>query len=278
MRLSESRAAGRQRFIWIAAFVVALWLSLVYAGAAFAGGDHPSAGWQDHTEGTSTSWGDTSDEGHPPPETPGTDGPCNDEGNTPPGETPPTDTPPAETPPAETPPTDTPSDYGTPPDHGTPPTETPPVETPPTDTPPTDTPPDHGTPPTETPPVQTPPVQTPPVQTPPVETPPVQTPPVQTPPVETPPVETPDSPTSPESPETPNTPVDEEGRGGDEVLPQEQGQGGGGIESPTSEVTEAAPAAGSLPFTGGRTPLLVLFGVALLGLGVGLRRVATEQG
>jgi hypothetical protein len=249
MRLSESRAAGRQRFIWIAAFVVALWLSLVYAGAAFAGGDHPSAGWQDHTEGTSTSWGDTSDEGHPPPETPGGEGPC-DEGQTPPGETPPAETPP---------------------DHGTPPT----------DTPPTDTPPDHGTPPTETPPV-TPPTETPPVtpptETPPVQTPPVQTPPVQTPPVETPPVETPDSPTSPESPESPPAPVEEEGGGGDEVLPQEQGHGGGGIESPTSEVTEAAPAAGTLPFTGSRTPLLVLFGVALLGLGVALRRVATEQG
>lgn len=247
MRLSESRAAGRQRFILIAAFVVALWLSLVYAGAAFAGGDHPSAGWQDHTEGTSTSWGDTSDEGHPPPETPGEEGPCN-EGHTPPG-----DTPPEETPPVETPPT----------------------ETPPVDTPPEETPPDHGTPPTDTPPVETPPVETPPVQTPPVQTPPVETPPVQTPPVETPPVETPDSPTSPESPESPTTPVEEEGHGGDEVLPQEQG---GGIESPTGQVTEAAPAAGTLPFTGSRTPLLVLFGVALLGVGVGLRRVATEQG
>jgi hypothetical protein len=126
--------------------------------------------------------------------------------------------------------------------------------------------------------VETPPVETPPVQTPPVQTPPVETPPVQTPPVETPPVETPNSPTSPESPESPTIPVEEEGRGGDEVLPQEQGQGGGGIESPTGEVTEAAPAAGTLPFTGSRTPLLVLFGVALLGLGVGLRRVAAEQG
>jgi len=232
MRLSESRAAGRQRFILIgtAAFVVALWLSLVYAGAAFAGGDHPSAGWQDHTEGTSTSWGDNSDEGHPPPETPGTEGPCDEEGHTPPGETPPAETPPAETQPAETPPVETP--------------------------------PDHGTPP----------------ETPPVESPPVETPPVQTPPVETPPVETPNSPTSPESPESPTTPVEEEGRGGDEVLPQEQGRGGGGIESPTGEVTEAAPAAGTLPFTGSRTPLLVLFGVALLGLGVVLRRVAIEQG
>ena len=99
MHLSESSAAGRQRFIWIgiAAFVVALWLSLVYAGAAFAGGGHSSAGWQNHTEGTSTSWGDNSDEGHPPPETPGGEGPCEEEGHTPPGETPPTETPPVET-------------------------------------------------------------------------------------------------------------------------------------------------------------------------------------
>jgi hypothetical protein len=99
---------------------------------------------------------------------------------------------------------------------------------------------------------------------------------VQTPPVETPPVETPQSPTSPNSPESPTTPVEREGGGGDDVLPQEQG-GGGGVESPT-EVTEAAPAAGTLPFTGSRTPLLVLFGVALLGLGVGVRRVTTERG
>jgi hypothetical protein len=126
--------------------------------------------------------------------------------------------------------------------------------------------------------VETPPVETPPVETPPVQTPPVQTPPVETPPVETPPVETPQSPTSPNSPESPTAPVEREGGGGDEVLPQEQGQGGGGIESPTSEVTETAPAAGTLPFTGSRAPLLVLFGVALLGLGVGLRSVTTERG
>jgi hypothetical protein len=92
--------------------------------------------------------------------------------------------------------------------------------------------------------------------------------------VETPPVETPQSPTSPDSPESPTTPVEREGGGGDEVLPQEQG---GGVESPT-EVTEAAPAAGTLPFTGSRTPLLVLFGFALLGLGVGVRRMTTERG
>jgi hypothetical protein len=272
MRLSESRAVGGQRSIWIAVFVAALWLSLVNAGTAFAGGEHPpdsgSSGWQHHTEGDSTSWGDTSDEGHPPPETPGAEGPCEEEGHTPPGETPPTETPPVETPPVETPP-----------DHGTPP-----GETPPTDTPPVETPPDHGTPPVETPPESppvetppdhgTPPVETPPVQTPPVQTPPVETPPVQTPPVETP-VETPQSPTSPNSPESPTTPVEREG-GGDEVLDQEQG-GGGGVESPT-EVTEAAPAAGTLPFTGSPTPLLALFGVALLGLGVGIRRVTSERG
>jgi hypothetical protein len=231
MRLSESRAVGGQRSIWIAVFVAALWLSLVNAGAAFAGGEHPpdsgSSGWQHHTERDSTSWGDTSDEGHPPPETPGAEGPCEEEGHTPPGETPPTETPPVETPPVETPP-------------------------------------DHGTPPVETPPVQTPPVQTPPVETPPVQTPPVETP-----------VETPQSPTSPNSPESPTTPVEREG-GGDEVLDQEQG-GGGGVESPT-EVTEAAPAAGTLPFTGSPTPLLALFGVALLGLGVGIRRVTSERG
>jgi hypothetical protein len=32
-----------------------------------------------------------------------------------------------------------------------------------------------------------------------------------------------------------------------------------------------------LPFTGSRTPLVVIVGLGLLGLGVGLRRVATDS-
>jgi hypothetical protein len=65
------------------------------------------------------------------------------------------------------------------------------------------------------------------------------------------------------------------------VLPQEQHRGGGN-EAPTEEVTEvgaeAAPAVEALPFTGSNTPLLVLLGGGLLGLGMGLRRVVAERG
>jgi hypothetical protein len=236
MHDSESRATGSQRFIWISVFAVALWLSLVNAGAAFAGGEHPSQGsspeygnanWQHDTEGSPTSWGDTQDEGHPPPEAPAPEQPCTE--------------------------------------------EQPPEETPPEETPPEEKPPGHEKPPVETPPVQTPPVETP-VETPPVQTPPVQTQPVETPPVETPPVETPESPATPHSPKSPTSPVEEKGGGGVEVLPQEQVSGAvGGQEAPTA--TEA-----TLPFTGSETPLLMLVGVGLLGLGVGLRRAVAERG
>jgi hypothetical protein len=97
---------------------------------------------------------------------------------------------------------------------------------------------------------------------------------VETPPVETPPVETPESPTSPGSPESPTSPVERRSGGGGVVLPQEQGVGG----AVGGEVTQAAPAAGTLPFTGSPTPLLMLLGAALAGLGVGLRRMTTERG
>jgi outer membrane biosynthesis protein TonB len=251
MHDSESRASRNQRFIWAAVFAAALWLTLVNAGVAFAGGEHwqgqssssddQNAGLQ-HTDGDSGSWKATTDEGHhppkdeghPPPEGPAPEEPCDDEGHKPPE---------------------------TPPGHDTPPEETPPVETPPE----------------QKPPEEKPPVETPPVQPPPEQAPPVQAPPVQAPPVETPPTETP---TTPESPESPAAPREREGGGG-EVRPQEQNRGGGN-EAPTGGVTEvgaeAAPAVETLPFTGSPTPLLVLFGGGLLGLGVGLRRVTAERG
>ena len=40
MHLSEPRAAPGRRFIWMSAVAIALWLFLVNANAAFAGGDH----------------------------------------------------------------------------------------------------------------------------------------------------------------------------------------------------------------------------------------------
>ena len=111
MHLSEPRAAGGRRFIWISAFALALWLFLVNASAAIAGGDHPSQGWDspgDHntsgwthdSEGTPTSWDHPSDQGQPPPEGSGSGQPCEHPG-TPPEETPPV-TPPETTPPPET--------------------------------------------------------------------------------------------------------------------------------------------------------------------------------
>jgi hypothetical protein len=280
MHHSESRAPVDRRFIWISVFAVALWLSLVNAGAAFAGGEDSSAGqgsWSDqggadtqHDTGEhSPSWGDTPDEGHPPPEAPAPEEPCEEEGppegGTPPEEKPPEWTPPEEKPPAETPPGEEKPPVETPPDHEKPPGEKPPdYEKPPAETPPEETPP------VETPPVQTPPVETPPVQTPPVETPPVQTPPVESPPAETPPAETPT--------ESPTAPVAEE-RG--DVLPQEAVGGGGGQEAPAAPVTEtgvqAAPAGTTLPFTGSHGPWLVLIGLGFLGLGVGLRRVIARE-
>jgi outer membrane biosynthesis protein TonB len=132
-------------------------------------------------------------------------------------------------------------------------------------------------PPEETPPVEKPPVEKPPVEKPPVETPPVETPPVETPPVETPPVETETPPveTPPEKPnrqttppETPNARV-ERGSGG--VLGQEQGSGGGGV-------VQASPAQSSLPFTGSETPLLILLGASLLGIGLVLHRMSVQRG
>jgi hypothetical protein len=118
MHHSESCAAGDRRFIWIAVFAVALGLSLVNAGAAFAGGEHPSQG-----QGYPTSWGDTSDEGHPPPEAPAPETPCTEEEKPPGHETPPVETPPVETPPVVTPPVEAP------------PVQTQPVVTPPVQTP-----------------------------------------------------------------------------------------------------------------------------------------------
>jgi hypothetical protein len=94
----------------------------------------------------------------------------------------------------------------------------------------------------------------------------VETPPVETPPVETPPTETPNTPTTP--PETPNTNAHQQGGG---VLGQEQGQGGG-------EVVTASPAESTLPFTGIDVPLLMLMGVAFLGIGLVLHRVSAERG
>jgi hypothetical protein len=245
MHLSEPCAAADRRFIWISVFAVALWLSLVNVGPAFAGGEHPpqdegyshdqgSGDWQHDKEGTPGSWGGTPDEGHPPPEAPVPEEPCKEE------------QPPEETPPPS---------HETPPGHETPPVEKPPVEKPPV----------------EKPPVETPPVVTPPVVTPPVVTPPVVTPPVVTPPVVTPP-ETPDT------PESPPAPVEEKGGGGVDVLPQEQGSGG--EEAPTGGITETSAEAGpaaTLPFTGSRTPLLVLLGTGFLVLGVGVRRLTSER-
>jgi outer membrane biosynthesis protein TonB len=165
---------------------------------------------------------------------------------------------------------DSPSDHGSgdwqngseksPPEYK-PPEETPPVEKPPVEKPPVEKPPVE-TPPVETPPVEKPPVETPPVETPPVETPPVET---ETPPVETPP-EKPNRQTT--TPETPNTRV-ERGSGG--VLGQEQSSGGGGV-------VQASPAQSSLPFTGSETPLLILLGASLLGIGLVLHRMSVERG
>jgi LPXTG-motif cell wall-anchored protein len=59
--------------------------------------------------------------------------------------------------------------------------------------------------------------------------------------------------------------------GGGVVLPLEQQEGGGGVVA-------ASPTAGTLPFTGSETGLLVMLGVVLLGVGFVLRRVGTAQG
>src|ERR671917_828796 len=128
MHLSEPRAAGDRRLIWISVFVVALWLSLVNAGAAFAGDEHSSQGegssydhgstdWGHKTEGTPPSWEGGSDEGHTPPEGTVPEEPCEEE--TPPEESPPHESPPHESPPHESPP------------HESPPHESPPHESPP---------------------------------------------------------------------------------------------------------------------------------------------------
>jgi hypothetical protein len=89
---------------------------------------------------------------------------------------------------------------------------------------------------------------------------------VETPPEKTPPVkETPNHPTSP--PNAPNTHANQGGG----VLGQEQGHGGGGV-------VQASTAESTLPFTGSDTLLLMLLGVASLGLGLVLHRVSTERG
>jgi hypothetical protein len=68
--------------------------------------------------------------------------------------------------------------------------------------------------------------------------------------------------------------------GQNQVSPEEVNSGSGGSSTTAAGGTEAAVAtassAGTLPFTGSRTPILVVVGLGLLGLGVGLRRVATE--
>ena len=86
MHLSEPRAAPGRRFIWMSAVAIALWLFLVNANAAFAGGDHGSntwgspgdqgsGTWQHDSEGTPTSWDHPTDQG-PPPEESGPGQPC----------------------------------------------------------------------------------------------------------------------------------------------------------------------------------------------------------
>ena len=279
MHLYEPRAAGDRRFIWISLFAVALWLFLVNPGllllavstrrrvgarrriteavtgnTARTGALSPGAGRirrRDPAQSSPASTRERHEE--QPPVTPSGGDPA---GGHPAGGHPPEYTPP-ETTPVETP-------------EETPP-ETP-VETPPGETP-------VETPPVETPPVETPPVETPPVETPPVETPPVETPPVETPPV-TPPVETP-----PETPE--ETPVETpKRRRKRRPLPRtcrtrsRVAACWGRSRAPAGrvEVVKATPAEASLPFTGSNTPLLMLVGVAFLGLGLVLHRVSTERG
>lgn len=98
-----------------------------------------------------------------------------------------------------------------------------------------------------------------------MQTPPVET---ETPPVETPP-ETPQKPSRQTTPpETPNTGVKHGSVG---VLGQEQGPGGGGV-------VQASAAQSSLPFTGSETPLLILLGASVLGIGLVLHRMSVERG
>jgi hypothetical protein len=267
MHRSEPRAVGSRRLLWIsAALAIALWLFLVNANAAFAGGDHSSNewgspgedsnSWSHDSEGTPGSWGHPPDQG-PPPEGSGEEQPCEHPG-TPPEETPPV-TPPETTPPPE----------------NTPPETTPPPETKPPETPPETTPPPETKPP-ETPPETTPPPETkPPETTPPPETPPETTPPGTTPPEYTPPETPPDTPTDTPTPKPhkPSSPQSPENTGG-VVLPQEQGQGNGGEVAATT----ATGAESTLPFTGADIRLLLLTGAAFLGLGLVLHRMTTQRG
>lgn len=84
--------------------------------------------------------------------------------------------------------------------------------------------------------------------------------------METPQENHPNRPTSPQT--TPNT--REQSGGG--VLAKEQDVAGGG------GVVTAAPAESTLPFTGSETPLMVLLGVAFLGVGLVLHRVSAARG
>jgi hypothetical protein len=70
--------------------------------------------------------------------------------------------------------------------------------------------------------------------------------------------------------------------GQNQVSPEEVTSGNGGSSTNTAggapATVASASSAGALPFTGISLPVVVLVGLALLGLGVGLRRISTAEG
>ena len=65
MHLSEPSAAGTRRgLLWLSVLAIALWLSLVSAGDAFAGGGHSSQGDSGSDHGKS--WSGHGDSGWGP--------------------------------------------------------------------------------------------------------------------------------------------------------------------------------------------------------------------
>jgi hypothetical protein len=312
MHVTDPRAHRKRGLIWLLVIGAALWLTLAYAGTAVADSDTPPADhgaplddvWKANEQSTenSSSAGMTSppaeeqpEAGSPPTSSEEATGVADEtteveeatsvaeetteveEATSVSDETPPD----VCTPPSGSTPSDTPDSCAPPAPPTTPEVCTPPSGSPPSDTPDSCAPPETPSTPEIPSTPETP--ATPPTPPSTQETPLTPVAPPQ-PPTPAPPATPEQPPSPPEStqPEAPPLGPLEEDRGGVEAEQEtESVPGVTNVADTPAETTVAAgqtgSTAGALPFTGGESLIVALFGLMALGLGTGLRRAVRQK-